>query len=68
MADVRIHGTTKKQVAQLFAEEKKHLLALPASLFPVFQEAPRSVHRDSYVEVNSLGVRSQISKMIAPEG
>ena len=51
MADVRIHGTTKKQVAQLFAEEKKHLLALPASLFPVFQEAPRSVHRDSYVEV-----------------
>jgi transposase len=51
VADVRIHGTTKRQVAQLFAEEKKHLLALPASLFPVFQEAPRSVHRDSYVEV-----------------
>jgi hypothetical protein len=48
---VRIHGTTKRQVAQLFEEEKKHLLPLPASLFPFFQEGPRSVHRDSYVEV-----------------
>jgi hypothetical protein len=27
------------------------LLPLPASLFPVFEEAPRSVHRDGYVEV-----------------
>jgi transposase len=51
VADVRIHGTTKRQVAQLFAEEQKHLKPLPASLFPLFQEAPRSVHRDSYVEV-----------------
>jgi transposase len=51
VADRRIHGTTKRQVAQLFAEEQKHLLPLPASIFPVFQEAPRSVHRDSYVEV-----------------
>jgi len=51
VADVRIHGTTKRQVGQLFAEEKKHLLPLPPSLFPVFREAPRLVHRDSYVEV-----------------
>ena len=51
VADRRIHGTTKRQVAQLFEEEKKHLLPLPASLFPVFQEAPRLVHRDSYIEV-----------------
>jgi transposase len=51
VADLRIHGTTKRQVAQLFAEEKKHLLPLPPSLFPVFQEAPRLVHRDGYAEV-----------------
>ena len=37
MADLRIHGTTKRQVAQLFAEEKQYLLTLPASVFPVFQ-------------------------------
>jgi hypothetical protein len=51
VADVRIHGTTKCQAAQRFTEEQKHLRALPASLFPVFQEAPRTVQRDSYVEV-----------------
>jgi transposase len=51
VADQRIHGTTKRQIAQLFAEERKHLLPLPATLFPAFQEAPRTVHRDSYVEV-----------------
>jgi hypothetical protein len=51
VADQRIHGTTKRQVAQLFAEEKARLLPLPASLFPVFHEARRLVHRDSYVEV-----------------
>ena len=51
VADVRIHGTTRKQVAALFAEEQKALLALPPDLFPCFQEGRRTVHRDSYVEV-----------------
>jgi transposase len=51
VADLRIHGTTKRQVAQLFAEEQPHLQALPASLFPCFSEAKRRVHRDSFVEV-----------------
>jgi len=51
VADQRIHGTTRKQVAQLFVEEKPSLLPLPASLFECFEEGQRSVHRDSYVEV-----------------
>lgn len=51
VADQRIHGTTKRQVAQLFAEEKPALKPLPLALFPSFSEAPRTVHRDSYVEV-----------------
>jgi len=51
VADKRIHGTTRKQVAACFAEERPHLQPLPVSLFPCFQEARRSVHRDSYVEV-----------------
>ena len=51
VADVRIHGTTKRQVAELFRLEKPFLTSLPASLFPCFQEAPRSVHRDGHVEV-----------------
>jgi len=51
VADKRIHGTTCKQVAACFEEERPHLQPLPQSLFACFQEARRSVHRDSYVEV-----------------
>ena len=51
VADKRIHGTTGKQVAARFEEERPHLQALPASLFPCYQEARRNVSRDSFVEV-----------------
>jgi transposase len=51
VADQRIHGTTKRQVAELFALEKPALTPLPPSLFPCFREGPRAVHRDGYVEV-----------------
>lgn len=51
VADRRIHGTTRQQVGIRFAVEKAALLPLPPSLFPVFHEARRGVHRDSYVEV-----------------
>lgn len=50
-ADLRIHGTTRKQVRALFEQEQESLQALPPMLFPSYQEARRSVHRDSYVEV-----------------
>ena len=53
VADTRIHGTTRQQVAKHFLEvEKPALRPLPASLFPCFNEAPRKVHRDGYVEVD----------------
>jgi transposase len=51
VADLRIHGTTKRQVAQLFALEQPALQPLPDSLFASFQEGPRTVHRDGHVEV-----------------
>ena len=51
VADKRIHGTTRKQVAACFEQERHCLQPLPDSLFPSFQEAMRNVHRDSYVEV-----------------
>ena len=42
VADKRIHGTTCKQVAARFEEERPHLQPLPASLFPCYQEARRT--------------------------
>lgn len=51
VADTRIHGTIRQQVGKLFeAIERPALQPLPAGLFPVFEEAPRTVHRDGYVE------------------
>ena len=53
VADTRIHGTTKQQVARVFNEvEKPRLLPLPMSLFPLFKETKRSVHLDGYIEVD----------------
>lgn len=51
VADTRIHGTTKEQVAKRFAVERANLLPLPASGFPNFHEGRRTVHRDGHVEV-----------------
>jgi transposase len=51
VADTRIHGTTRRQVGQLFETvERSALHPLPAGLFPVFEEARRTVHRDGHVE------------------
>ena len=52
IADKRIHGTTKRQVNQMFVEEKPFLKPLPETLYEVFTEVKRKVHRDCHVEVN----------------
>ena len=51
-ADTRIHGTTKRQVAAMFAEEKPHLLPLPIEPFRYYQFGDRTVHLDGAVEVD----------------
>jgi transposase len=52
VADTRIHGTTRQQVGKIFQQiERSRLQALPAGLFPAFEEAQRSVHRDGYIEL-----------------
>ena len=51
VADCRIHGTTKRQVAGHFKTEKPFLLPLPATLFACFQEGKRTVQCDAHVEV-----------------
>jgi len=52
VADRRIHGTTKRQVAQVFRDiERAALLPLPPARFPFFHEARRKVNRDGHVEV-----------------
>ena len=52
-ADTRIHGTTKRQVAAMFAEEKPALLPLPLEPFRYHQHGQRAVHLDGCVEVEA---------------
>jgi transposase len=52
-ADTRIHGTTKRQVAAMFAEERPALLPLPLEPFRYYQFGERTVHLDGCIEVES---------------
>jgi hypothetical protein len=52
-ADTCIHGTTKRQVAAMFAEEKPHLLPLALEPFRYYQYGERVVHLDGCVEVEA---------------
>jgi transposase len=52
-ADTRIHGTTKRQVAAMFAEEKPHLRELPLEPFRYYRWGERTVNLDGCIEVEA---------------
>jgi len=52
-ADTRIHGTVKRQVAAMFAEEKPALTPLPLEPFRHYQFGERRVNLDGCVEVDA---------------
>jgi transposase len=52
-ADTRIHGTTKRQVAAMFAEEQPALQSLPLEPFRYYRYGVRTVHLDGCVEIDA---------------
>ena len=52
-ADTRLHGTTKRQVAAMFAEERPALRPLPLEPFRYYRFGVRTVHLDGCVEVEA---------------
>jgi transposase len=52
-ADTRIHGTTKRQVAAMFAEERPALQPLPLEPFRYYRYGQRTVHLDGCVEIEA---------------
>ena len=50
-ADTRIHGTTKRQVAAMWAEEKPSMRPLPLEPFRYYEFGKRTVNVDGCVEV-----------------
>ena len=52
-ADTRIHGTTKRHVAAMFAEERPALRPLPIEPFRYYRFGDRTVHLDGCVEIEA---------------
>lgn len=52
-ADTRIHGTTKRQVAVMFAEEKPSLRELPLEPFRYYRYGERTMNLDGCIEVEA---------------
>ena len=52
-AALRIHGRAKRQVEEMFQQERAHLKALPLEGFRYFEEGTRTVQDDSTVQVDS---------------
>ena len=48
-AFTRIHGTTKRQVREMFEEERPALLPLPSTRFEYYRIVERRVHVDGYI-------------------
>jgi transposase len=51
-AFTRIHGTTKRQVREMFEEERPALLPLPPTRFEYYRIIERRVHGDAHIEVD----------------
>jgi transposase/5S rRNA maturation endonuclease (ribonuclease M5) len=49
----RIHGRSKRQVAQMFREEKPYLEPLPLVPFRYFKQATRTVYDDGTIQVDN---------------
>jgi len=49
----RIHGRAKRQVAEMFREEKPYLEPLPLAPFRYFEQAKRTVYDDGTIQVDN---------------
>lgn len=51
-ASKRVHGRAKRQVEEMFQEEKPHLMELPLTQFGFFSQVVRTVQDDGLIQVN----------------
>lgn len=48
----RIHGTVKRQVREMFNEERPFLAPLPTTCFEDYRIVERRVHLDGYIQLD----------------
>jgi transposase len=52
VANVRVHGTTRRRVDEAYAEEQPCLIALPAVAYPAERRETRTVQKDGAVPID----------------
>ena len=52
VANVRVHGTTRRRVDEAYAEEQPCLIALPAIAYPAERRETRTVQKDGAVPID----------------
>src|SRR6266542_699810 len=52
VANVRVHGTTRRRVDEAFAEEQPCLIVLPSISFPSARQETRIAQKDGYIPVD----------------
>jgi transposase len=52
VANVRVHGTTRRRIDEAYAEERPCLITLPTVSYPAAREEPRVVQQDGAVPVD----------------
>jgi transposase len=65
-ASPRIHGRAKRQVSEMFLEEKPHLKALPLQGFRYFEQGMRTVWDDGLIEVNRVYYAAAPAELYSP--
>jgi hypothetical protein len=65
-ASPRIHGRAKRQVSEMFLEEKPHLKALPLQGFRYFEQGIRTVWDDGLIEVNRVYYAAAPAELYSP--
>ena len=74
VANVRVHGTTRRRVDEAFAEEQPCLIAVPTLRYPAAREETRTIQKDGYIPVDgsyypvpaALGDAGDVSIRIDP--
>ncbi len=62
----RIHGRAKRQVEEMYQEEKPYLMPLPLSPFAYFRQVTRTVYDDGTVQVDNSYYAARPAPFTAP--
>ena len=52
VANVRVHGTTRRRIDEAYAEERPGLIALPPLAYPAARQETRTVQKDGAVPID----------------